>query len=211
MTDQKQVLDILRKMAAKMEEQKEYLTELDRPIGDNDHGINMARGFAEVEKELPALEGKDIGGILQKTGMILLSKVGGSAGPLYGSAFMKAGMGLAGRTEASLEDFLKAMDTAVEAIMHRGKSTAGEKTMLDAMIPARDAMRAAFDAGSSAKAVLAEGVQAAWQGAEHTKDLVATKGRASYVGERSLGHQDPGATSFSYLLGVIKDCVAAAE
>ena len=94
MTDQKQVLDILRKMAAKMEEQKEYLTELDRPIGDNDHGINMARGFAEVEKELPALEGKDIGGILQKTGMILLSKVGGSAGPLYGSAFMKGRYGI---------------------------------------------------------------------------------------------------------------------
>lgn len=211
MTDQKQVLDILRKMAAKMEEHKEYLTELDRPIGDNDHGINMARGFAEVEKELPALEGKDIGGILQKTGMILLSKVGGSAGPLYGSAFMKAGMGLTGRTEVSLEDFLKAMDTAVEAVMHRGKSTAGEKTMLDAMIPARDAMKAAFDAGSSAQTVLAEGVQAAWQGAEHTKDLVATKGRASYVGERSLGHQDPGATSFSYLLEVIRDCVAAAE
>lgn len=210
MTDQKQVLDILRKMAAKMEEHKEYLTELDRPIGDNDHGINMARGFAEVEKELPALEGKDIGGILQKTGMILLSKVGGSAGPLYGSAFMKAGMGLTGKTEVSLEDFLKAMDTAVEAVMHRGKSTAGEKTMLDAMIPAWDAMKAAFDAGSSAKTVLAEGVQAAWQGAEHTKDLVATKGRASYVGERSLGHQDPGATSFSYLLEVIRDCVAAA-
>lgn len=205
MADNKLVISILKKIGEKIEEQKEYLTELDQPIGDSDHGINLARGFHEVAKKLPALEDKDIGTILKTVGMALVSTVGGASGPLYGSAFMKMGMALNGRMELSLEDFLKAMDTAIEAVKQRGKSTVEEATMLDAMVPAAEAMKKAASEGSSSKSVLEAGCRAAWAGAEHTKDLVATKGRASYVGERGLGHQDPGATSFSFMLEAVKD------
>lgn len=207
MTDSKKVIEIITTIGKKIEEQKEYLTKLDQPIGDSDHGINMARGFAEVEKKLPTLEGKDIGTILKTVGMTLVSTVGGSAGPLYGSAFMKGGMALAGKNEINLDDFIAMLDTAIEAVKQRGKSTTEEKTMLDAMVPSLAAMKEAAEAGDNAKEALKKGVDAAWAGAEHTKELVATKGRASYVGERSIGHQDPGATSYSYMLEVIYEAI----
>lgn len=207
MADNKLVISILKKIGEKIEEQKEYLTELDQPIGDSDHGINLARGFHEVAKKLPALEDKDIGTILKTVGMALVSTVGGASGPLYGSAFMKMGMTLNGRMELNLEDFLKAVDTAIEAVKQRGKSTVEEATMLDAMVPAAEAMKKAALEGGESKSVLEAGCKAAWAGAEHTKNLVATKGRASYVGERGLGHQDPGATSFSFMLEVVKDAL----
>lgn len=203
MADSKKVLEIIRAIGLKMEAEKEYLTELDQPIGDSDHGINMARGFAAVEAKLPALEGKDIGTILKTVGMTLVSTVGGASGPLYGSAYMKAGLALAGKEEMNLGDFLSMMHTAIEAVEQRGKAALEEATMLDAMIPSLKAMEEAAGEGKDAGEVLAAGVKAAWAGAEHTKDLVATKGRASYVGERGLGHQDPGATSYSYMLEVI--------
>lgn len=197
----------LRKIAEKIEEQKEYLTELDQPIGDSDHGINLARGFAAVEKKLLELEDKDIGTILKTAGMALVSTVGGASGPLYGSALMKMGMVLAGKTEMGMEDFLAAMEAAVEAVKQRGKSTVEEATMLDAMVPALEAMKEEAGKGAEKSAVLAAGCKASWAGAEHTKDLVATKGRASYVGERGIGHQDPGATSFSFMLEMVKDVI----
>ena len=196
MADSKKVLEIIKAIGAKMEEKKEYLTELDQPIGDSDHGINMARGFG-------AVEGKDIGTILKTVGMTLVSTVGGASGPLYGSAYMKAGMAMAGKEEMDMDDFLSMMKTAVEAVEQRGKATVEEATMLDAMVPSLKAMEEAAAEGKTTKEVLDAGVQAAWAGAGHTKDLVATKGRASYVGERGLGHQDPGATSYSYMLEVV--------
>ena len=200
MADSKKVLEIIKAIGLKMEAEKEYLTELDQPIGDSDHGINMARGFA-------AVEGKDIGTILKTVGMTLVSTVGGASGPLYGSAYMKAGMALAGKEEMDMDDFLSMMDTVVQAVEQRGKATVEEATMLDAMVPSLKAMKDAAAEGKSAGEVLEAGVRAAWAGAEHTKDLVATKGRASYVGERGLGHQDPGATSYSYMLEVIAGLV----
>ena len=203
MTDSSKVLEILRQMAQTIETHKEELTELDQPIGDSDHGINMARGFQAVEQKLSGLEGKDIGTVLKTTGMTLVSTVGGASGPLYGTAFMKAGMETAGKNEIGLEDFLKLLDTAIQGVMMRGKAVEGEATMLDAMLPSLRAMKEAFAKGMSTGETLRAGVKAAWAGAEHTKDLVATKGRASYVGERGLGHQDPGATSYSYLLEVV--------
>lgn len=203
MTDSSKVLEILRQMAQTIEAHKEELTELDQPIGDSDHGINMARGFQAVEQKLPGLEGKDIGTVLKTTGMTLVSTVGGASGPLYGTAFMKAGMETAGKNEIGLEDFLKLLDTAIQGVMMRGKAVEGEATMLDAMLPSLRAMKEAFAKGMSTGETLRAGVKAAWAGAEHTKDLVATKGRASYVGERGLGHQDPGATSYSYLLEAV--------
>ena len=163
----------------------------------------MARGFKKVGDDLPALQGKDIGAILTKVGMDLVSTVGGSSGPLYGTAFMKAGAKTAGKTEIGMEEFLDLLDEAIKGVMMRGKSVRGEKTMLDAMIPSLEAMRAAAAEGKDVQAVLQAGVDAAQEGVEYTKTIIATKGRASYLGERSIGHQDPGATSYLVLLKAV--------
>ena len=200
------LIEILNKIGDKIIEQKDYLTELDRPIGDNDHGINMAKGFGEVQKKLPALADKDIGTILKTTGMALVSTVGGSSGPLYGTAYMKMGMALNGKTEITFDDFLTAFQTGIDGVMQRGRSTVEEKTMLDAMVPAINAMKEVWAEKADVKAALEAGAAAAEAGCEHTKELIATKGRASYVGERGIGHQDPGATSFMFMIQV-----AAAE
>lgn len=205
MTDSKKVISIIQAIGKKIEEKKDYLTELDQPIGDSDHGINMARGFEAVAQKLPELEDKDIGTILKTVGMTLVSTVGGASGPLYGSAYMKAGMALAGKEQMDMQDFLGMMQVIIEAVEQRGKATVEEATMLDAMVPSLVAMQEAMSSGEPSKTVLDAGVAAAWEGVEHTKDLVATKGRASYVGERGLGHQDPGATSYAYMLEVIAD------
>lgn len=203
MTDSNKVIEILHAIGVRIQEHKDELTRLDQPIGDSDHGINMSRGFEAVDKKLPEAADQDIGAILKTVGMTLVSTVGGASGPLYGSAYMKAGMALAGKTEMNQNDFLVMMKAAVEAVMQRGKAVAEEATMLDAMLPALKAMETAAAAGKTTGEMLADGVAAAWAGTEHTKELIATKGRASYVGERGLGHQDPGATSFSYMLEVI--------
>ena len=203
MTDNAKVIAILKNIIAAIEENAQFLTDLDAAIGDNDHGINMARGFKKVDADLPGLEGKDIGAILKKVGMDLVSTVGGSSGPLYGTAFMKAGAKAAGKNEISLEDFIVMMDEAIGGVQLRGKAVKGEKTMLDAMIPAQEAMKAAAAGGADTAAVLQAGVKAAEEGVEYTKTIIATKGRASYLGERSIGHQDPGATSFTVILQAI--------
>ena len=200
MADVTKVIEMIHKIAEDIEEQKLYLAELDNVIGDGDHGINMARGFKAVLEVEPTFEGKDIGAILKTTGMKLVSTVGGSAGPLYGTAFMKAGALMNGKTEADINDFIGIMDAAIGGVQLRGKAVAGEKTMLDAMMPARDAIKAAVEAGDDAKTALAKGLKAAEDGVEYTKTIIATKGRASYLGERSLGHQDPGATSFTLMM-----------
>ena len=197
------LFEILTAMHQKMEEEKLFLTELDNAIADGDHGLNMAKGFAAVEAKIPQFQGQNIGAILKTVGMTLVSAVGGSAGPLYGTAFMKAGMTMADKTEMDMTDFLACMKAAVDGVMMRGRSVQGEKTMLDAMIPALQAMEKANAEGASDKEALEAGVKAAAEGVEFTKTIAATKGRASYIGERSIGHQDPGATSFTDLLDVI--------
>ena len=192
-------------MAKKIEAEKEYLTELDNESGDGDHGINLARGFEAVEKKLPSLAGGDIGALLKGVGMQLVSTVGGASGPLYGTAFMKAGMACKGLTEIDGPAFVKAMEAAVDGIKMRGKATEGEKTMLDALCPALKVLQDDVTAGKSLKEALQDAAQAAEKGVEYTKTIIATKGRASYLGERSLGHQDPGATSSLYLLQVLAE------
>lgn len=205
MVSTEQLLKIITDMADIIQQNKDFLTELDMPIGDSDHGINLARGFQAVTAKLPTLEGKDVGTILKTVGMTLVSTVGGASGPLYGTAFMRAGAKMAGKTEVGMDDLLVMLREAVEGVKARGKSTTGEQTMLDAMVPALEAMEAAAD--KSVPERLAAGLAAAEAGVERTKDMIATKGRASYLGERSLGHQDPGATSFTLLLSVIvKNC-----
>lgn len=196
---------IIEGMAKKIEAEKDYLTQLDNEIGDGDHGINMARGFEAVEKKLPSLVGGDIGALLKGVGMQLVSTVGGASGPLYGTAFMKAGMACKGLTELDGPAFVKAMEAAVDGIKMRGKATEGEKTMLDALCPALKVMQDEVAAGKSLKEALQDAAQAAEKGVEYTKTIIATKGRASYLGERSLGHQDPGATSSLYLLQVLAE------
>lgn len=194
------LISILEGMNGIIQENKDFLTQLDMPIGDSDHGINMARGFQAVADKLPSLAEKDAGTILKTVGMTLVSTVGGASGPLYGTAFMKAAVAANGKMELTMEDFLAMLDAAVEGVKFRGKSTTGEQTMLDAMVPALEAMKAA---SGSAGEILSAGLAAAQAGVENTKGMIATKGRASYLGERSLGHQDPGATSFALLLSVI--------
>ena len=200
-----QAIKILERMAAVIQQNKDYLTELDMPIGDSDHGINLARGFQAVESKLPALADKDMGTIFKTVGMTLVSTVGGASGPLYGTAFMRASMKVPGKTELNMEDFAAMLEAAIDGVKIRGKSIPGEKTMLDAMVPAMEALRAAE--GQSPAQMLAAAHAAAQIGVEKTKAMVATKGRASYLGERSVGHQDPGATSFTLLLGVVAAAV----
>lgn len=203
--DTKQMAAIIEGMAKKIEAEKDYLTQLDNEIGDGDHGINLARGFEAVEKKLPSLAGGDIGALLKGVGMQLVSTVGGASGPLYGTAFMKAGMTCKGLTELDGPAFIKAMEAAVDGIKMRGKATEGEKTMLDALCPALKVMQDEVAAGKSLKEALQDAAAAAEKGVEYTKTIIATKGRASYLGERSLGHQDPGATSSLYLLQVLAE------
>lgn len=200
MIDSAKTIEILKAMAERIEAEKEYLTELDNEIADGDHGVNMAKGFNAVVAKISTMEGKDVGSLLKTTGMTLVSTVGGSAGPLYGTAFMKAGAALKDKMEIDGNDLVAALEAAIGGIKMRGKATVGEKTMLDAICPAYDAIKEAVEAGDDIKAALAKGVEAAKAGVEYTKTIKATKGRASYIGERSIGHQDPGATSSLYMM-----------
>lgn len=197
------MIEILQAIAKRIEAEKEFLTQLDNEIGDGDHGINMARGFQAVEQKLPSLADKDIGAILKGVGMQLVSTVGGASGPLYGTAFMKAGAACKDKMELDGAGFAAALEAAIGGVKMRGKSEEGEKTMLDALCPAYKALQEALDGGSDTKAALTAAVAAAEKGVEYTKTIIATKGRASYLGERSLGHQDPGATSSLYMLQTI--------
>ncbi|MCB2305087.1 dihydroxyacetone kinase subunit L [Clostridium estertheticum] len=194
-----QVILILNKIAEVLEKNKLYLSELDAAIGDGDHGINMNKGFNAVVAKLKDDDGLDIGVILKKTGMALVSNVGGAAGPLYGTAFMKAAAAINGKSDIDVKDYIKILEAALSGVMMRGKAQRGEKTMIDALAPAIVAMKKADNAGQTALEILKISKDAAMQGVEYTKTIIATKGRASYLGERSIGHQDAGATS-SYLI-----------
>lgn len=193
-----EIIEIIHSIAARIEKEKDYLTELDNVIGDGDHGINMARGFKAVDAKIDGL--KMPADVFRVVGMTLVSTVGGASGPLYGTAFMNMAKTVSGKEEITVCDFLGAVRAAVEGVSQRGHSVQGEKTMLDAMIPALNAMEKANAEGKTAKEILSTGVRAAWDGVEITKTYAATKGRASYVGDRSIGHQDPGATSFAQML-----------
>ena len=198
--DTKKILAIIEAIAKRIEAEKNFLTELDNEIGDGDHGINLARGFKAVDEKLPTFADKDIGAILKGVGTALVSTVGGASGPLYGTAFMKAGNVCKGKMEITDADFVAALDAAINGVKMRGKAVEGEKTMLDALCPAYKAIKVGIDGGKNLIDALADGVDAAAKGVEYTKTIIATKGRASYLKERSLGHQDPGATSSLFML-----------
>ncbi|ACD22131.1 dihydroxyacetone kinase subunit L [Clostridium botulinum] len=199
----KQVKDILIKVEKVIEENKLYLSELDAAIGDGDHGLNMNKGFKAVIEKIKDLPEDDLGNILKNSGMALVSNVGGASGPLYGTAFMKAAMVVNKKSEMDINDFVKVLEEALGGIKMRGKGQEGEKTMIDTLSPAIEAGNKSIEENKSVKEVLLEIKEAAKNGMEHTKDIVATKGRASYVGERSIGHIDAGATSMYLILNTI--------
>lgn len=199
MASKDQIVQWLENLADVLTENKEYLTQLDSAIGDADHGINMKRGFDRVIEKLPGVADKDIGSILKTTGMTLISSVGGASGPLYGTFFMRSGMAAAAKEELTGEDLAELLQAGVDGVVQRGRAEAGDKTMVDAWLPAIEAMNTALADGADTIEALEAAVGGAEQGMEDTIPMQAKKGRASYMGERSIGHQDPGATS-SYLL-----------
>ena len=194
------VLNWIKTYAQVIAENEALLTDLDAQIGDADHGANMKRGFKAVLEKLPAVEDKDIGTILKNVAMTLLSKVGGAGGPLYSTLFMKAGNSIGPKVEIELVDWVQALEAGINGIAALGKALPNDKTMLDALYPALEALKSSMDQGSSTGEALSKSAEAAHQGMLATIPLVARKGRASYLGERSAGHQDPGATSTFFLL-----------
>jgi dihydroxyacetone kinase-like protein len=184
-----------------------YLTQLDSEIGDADHGINMNRGFGSVLNQLPALTDKDIGTLLKDTGMALISSVGGASGPLYGTFFMRMGAAVAGKEELSSQDLHDMLQSGTAGIVQRGRARRGDKTMVDTWDPALEALKRAIDEGQDTTSALRLAVAAAQKGMQDTIPLQAKKGRASYLGARSIGHQDPGATSSYLLLKALLDTV----
>jgi dihydroxyacetone kinase-like protein len=202
------VLKIVDKIVEVIKENKEYLTELDAAIGDADHGINLDRGFDAVKQKLTTLsETTDIGTILKTIGMTLVSTVGGASGPLYGTAFMRAGQVVQGKNELSKEDIVKIFEAALDGIKQRGKAEAGDKTMIDSIEPAYKALKDSLDNNIALPEALNRAANAAKEGMEYTKNISARKGRASYLGERSIGHLDPGATSAYLMIKSFSDVV----
>jgi dihydroxyacetone kinase-like protein len=200
----------LRRIVTVLHEQRQYLTDLDSAIGDADHGINMDRGFTAVGAKLDAGTAQDPGAVLKLVASTLISTVGGASGPLYGTAFLRAGTALAGKPALTLADCVAGLNAAVQGVRDRGKASPGEKTMLDALVPAQEALAAAEAEGLDLPQAFDRAATAAEEGAKATIPLLATKGRASYLGERSIGHQDPGATSSALLLRAVADTLAAA-
>ena len=196
-----EVVAWVRASAAQVAENKEYLTQLDAAIGDADHGINMNRGMSAVVVKLDEAAGEqDIGALLKTVGMTLVSSVGGAGGPLYGTLFLQMGTAASGKSELGPDDWAAALEAGVKGVQARGKAEPGDKTMIDALLPGLVALRSALDGGASFEDALTASADAAGQGMRDTIPLVARKGRASYLGERSAGHQDPGATSSHLLL-----------
>ena len=185
--------------AADVAEQRDYLVDLDRAIGDGDHGENMDRGFKAAVEALGQAQPASVAEVLKTVAKTLMSTVGGAAGPLYGTAFLRASKA-AGDGDLDAAGVAAIIEGALGGIQARGKATTGEKTMVDAWTPALDAARAAAESGADAVATLQAAATAAEAGAAATEPLRATKGRASYLGERSIGHLDPGAVSTSLIL-----------
>jgi dihydroxyacetone kinase-like protein len=189
------VLDWMRAFAGEMEEHRQELVRLDTAIGDGDHGTNMDRGMRKALERLDGTDHADAGAVLKTVAMALVSTVGGAAGPLYGTLFLQMGGALAGQEEVDLAGYVAAWRKGLEGVQMRGKAKPGDKTMVDALVPAVEAMEQASDLDGALRGA----VEGAKRGMLATIPLVARKGRASYLGERSKDHQDPGATSTYYL------------
>jgi dihydroxyacetone kinase-like protein len=205
------IADWLRRAAWEIARHRDELTALDAAIGDADHGVNMDRGFQAVLARIEAerLAEKDPGAVVRAAAMALISTVGGAAGPLYGTGLLRFATSIGGTTVATAAQFAAAFLAGVEGVQQRGKAQAGEKTMLDALLPACETLEAAVAAGQPLRVALASASEAARQGMLATIPMLATKGRASYLGERGRGHQDPGATSAWLIIKAAADAVGA--
>ena len=185
----------LERIADVLHENAAYLTRLDSPIGDADHGTNMDRGFKAVRDKFPTMATMDSSTQLKTVGMTLVSTVGGASGPLYGTAFLRASAAIANKSELTSADVVAMLEAFLGGIIARGKASTGEKTMVDALTPALLTAKQALNEGASLTDLTTRTAAAAEEGMKATIPMLATKGRASYLGERSIGHQDPGATS----------------
>ncbi|MEJ2885177.1 dihydroxyacetone kinase subunit DhaL [Actinomycetospora aeridis] len=201
----------LRTFAASVAAQKDTLTALDAAIGDADHGANMDRGMAAVVDALAATPPADPAALFKQAGMTLVKSVGGASGPLYGTFFLRMAPATGGAATLDPETFAKALRAGVEGVVARGKAEPGDKTMYDALAPALDALDGALSSGESLADALRAASAAADEGRDATTPVVARKGRASYLGERSAGHQDPGATSAALLVAAAATAVAEQE
>jgi dihydroxyacetone kinase-like protein len=190
--DVRRWLDALQEVFA---ENRQQLTELDAAIGDGDLGISLDRGFTAVQAELSAHPPADLRSVWQNVATVLIRTMGGTSGPLLGTFFLRAGAACAGKPELAPADVVAVFQAGVDGIQQRGKAALGDKTMLDALLPAVDAMRSALEAGNGLAEILERGAAAAEAGMQATTTMQARKGRGSYLGERSVGHQDPGATA----------------
>jgi phosphoenolpyruvate---glycerone phosphotransferase subunit DhaL len=195
-----QVRDWIRRFAAVIAEHRVELVALDTAIGDGDHGTNLDRGMRKALEKLDSQEGADIGALLKTVAMTLISSVGGAAGPLYGTLFLQMGTSAAGKEELDLAGWTAALEAGIKGVQSRGKAQPGDKTMLDALSPACDALDQALARSGRLDEALRAAAEAAARGRDATVPMIARKGRASYLGERSVGHQDPGATSATLLV-----------
>jgi len=203
MFNMKMATAAMEKFNAVIEEKKDFLTDLDAAIGDADHGINMNRGTKRIAEKMQSKQYADFGELFRDVAMTIMSVVGGSAGPLYGTFFMKVGQKLGAAKEVSTGDFAIAMQDGLAGVMSLGKSSVGDKTMVDTLEPAIKALGG--NAADGDEVAWNNSVTAAEEGMESTIPLLSKRGRSSYLGERSVGHQDPGATSSYYLISCLRD------
>lgn len=202
----RKIITVFERVSDEIIANKKYLTELDSAIGDGDHGINMARGFAKVKEKLTEVSFENNSHLLKTIAMTLISSVGGASGPLYGTAFLNASKVIADE-KVSFDNIIEIGETVIDGIKKRGKAELGEKTMLDTIIPTVESLKESRNNNKELDTALKECVRAAEKGMKSTIPLIATKGRASYLGERSKGHQDPGATSSYIIIKTIVDVI----
>ncbi|GAB2648325.1 dihydroxyacetone kinase subunit DhaL [Vibrio panuliri] len=206
--EKQQIINWLELCAKTYEENQDFLTDLDRDIGDADHGLNMNRGFKKVAETLPTVEKQNISTIFKNTGMTLLSSVGGASGPLYGTLFIRTAAAVGTREQLSFEELIDSLKSGVDGVVSRGKAEQGDKTMCDVWLPMLTSVKSLLESGTSADHLLDEMVDLAEKGAVSTIEMQAKKGRASYLGERSVGHQDPGATSSLLMIKALRQAIA---
>jgi dihydroxyacetone kinase phosphoprotein-dependent L subunit len=199
----KKMKEILLYVSDVMMSKESYLTDLDRACGDGDFGVGMLRGFTNIKQQISNYEGDDLGELITKAGFAITATVGGASGAVFGALFSSAGMKLKGRKEANLMELAEAFKASLDMIMKLGGAKPGDKTMVDALAPAIEALEAVARAGGSLKEAFEKAAEAAQKGAEATKDMIAKKGKASYLGEKTLGYPDPGAVAVALIFKAI--------
>jgi dihydroxyacetone kinase-like protein len=206
--EKQHIINWLELCADTYAENQDFLTDLDRDIGDADHGLNMNRGFSKVKENLPKVAEQNISMILKNTGMTLLSSVGGASGPLYGTLFIRAAASVGARETLSYQELIDTLKGGVDGVISRGKAAPGDKTMCDVWLPVLEQAKVSAEAGMEGQELTTEMVDVAEKSAVSTIEMLAKKGRASYLGERSIGHQDPGATSSLLMIKALKQALA---